>query len=128
MDSESAKSESVQNRRARSKYPERAEPAQAPQLQSKYVNIAANPGRSVPRGGKALAGFLLSGFLLAFLGAILPAWGYHRDPAHFTAIGNYFLSLPIGLIAATRLAGTILARRGLSFLLVAGCVLSCSAL
>jgi len=92
------------------------------------VNIAANPGRSVSRGGKALAGFLLSGFLLAFLGAILPAWGYHRDPAHFTAAGNYFLSLAIGIIAATWLAGPILARRGLSFLLVAGCVLSSAAL
>jgi len=63
------------------------------------VNIAANPSRSVSRGGKALAGFLLSGFLLAFLGAILPAWGYHRDPAHFIAVGNYFLSLAIGIIA-----------------------------
>src|SRR4051812_22533401 len=45
----------------------------------------------------ALPGFLLSGFLLALLGAILPAWEYHRDPADFTAVGNYFLSLAVGI-------------------------------
>ena len=49
-------------------------------------------------GGKALAGFLLSGFLLALLGAILPAWGYHRDPPDFTAVGNYFLSVAVGVV------------------------------
>jgi fucose permease len=84
----------------------------------------ANPGS----GGKALAGFLLSGFLLALLGAILPAWGYHRDPPDFTAVGNYFLSLAVGIVAATQLARRIMARRGLSFLLVFACALSCVAL
>ena len=75
-----------------------------------------------------LAGFLLSGFLLALLGAILPAWGYHRDPPEFAVVGNYFLSLAMGIIAATWAAGPLRARRGLSFLLVSGCVLSCAAL
>ena len=51
-------------------------------------------------GGKALAGFLLSGFELALLGAILPAWGYHRDPPQFVAVGNYFLALAIGIVFA----------------------------
>ena len=78
-------------------------------------------------GGKALAGFLLSGFLLALLGAILPAWGYHRDPPDFQAAGNYFLSLAVGIVAAAGLARRIMARRGLSFLLVFACVLSCLA-
>src|SRR5436305_7839165 len=80
------------------------------------------------RGGDALAGFLLSGFLLALLGAVLPAWGYHRDPAHFAAAGNYFLSLAIGIIASTRAAGLLPSLRGLSFLLVTGCVLGSLAL
>jgi MFS family permease len=75
-----------------------------------------------------LAGFLLSGFLLALLGAILPAWGYHRDPPDFVVVGNYFLSLAVGIIAATWAAGPLRAKRGLSFLLVSGCVLSCLAL
>jgi hypothetical protein len=78
--------------------------------------------------GGALAGFLLSGFLLALLGAILPAWGYHRDPPDFLAVGNYFLSLAVGLVAATVYAQRLLARRGLNFLLVFACVLACLAL
>lgn len=77
---------------------------------------------------KALAGFLLSGFLLALLGAILPAWGYHRDPPEFAAVGNYFLSLAVGLVAASKIARLILGRRGLSFLLVFGCSVSCVSL
>jgi fucose permease len=76
-------------------------------------------------GGKALAGFLLSGFLLALLGAILPAWGYHRDPPDFIAVGNYFLSLALGIVVAAFLARKIMAHRGLSFLLVFGCAFSC---
>ncbi|HEX3747314.1 MAG TPA: MFS transporter [Bryobacteraceae bacterium] len=71
---------------------------------------------------------MLSGFLLALLGAILPAWGYHRDPSDFVAVGNYFLCLALGIVAASFLARRIMARRGLSFLLVSGCVLSCVSL
>ena len=88
-----------------------------------------SPAREVPTGGgKALAGFLLSGFLLALLGAILPAWGYHRDPSDFVAVGNYFLTLALGIVAASLLARRIMAGRGLSFLLVFGCSFSCVSL
>lgn len=79
-------------------------------------------------GGRALAGFLLSGFLLALLGAILPAWGYHRDPPDFVAVGNYFLCLGVGLVAASSLARPIMVRRGVGFLLVFACGISCLAL
>lgn len=72
-----------------------------------------------------MAGFLLSGFLLALLGAILPAWGYHRDPPDFVAVGHYFLSLAVGIVAASVLARPIMERRGLAFLLVFSCGLSC---
>jgi fucose permease len=78
--------------------------------------------------GRALAGFMLSGFLLALLGAILPAWGYHRDPEEFASVGNFFLSLAVGIVAADRVARPILRRRGLGFLLVFGCALSCVSL
>jgi hypothetical protein len=78
--------------------------------------------------GKALAGFLLSGFLMALLGAILPAWGYHHDPPRFAAVGNCFLSLAIGIVAAAGIARPIMARRGTSFLLVFGCSVSCVSL
>jgi fucose permease len=75
-----------------------------------------------------LAGFLLSGFLMALLGAILPAWGYHRDPPDFSAVGNYFLSLAVGIILASALGRRIMNRRGLSFLMVFACALSCISL
>ena len=78
--------------------------------------------------GKALAGFLLSGFLLAFLGAILPAWGCHRDPPDFVAVGNYFLCLAVGLAASFKLARILMTRRGASFLLIFACLLACASL
>ncbi|HLK62766.1 MAG TPA: hypothetical protein VKU19_04975 [Bryobacteraceae bacterium] len=78
--------------------------------------------------GRALAGFLLSGFLQALLGSVLIAWGYHRDPPDFTAVGNYFLSLAVGIVAASALAKSLMRSRGLSFLLVFACALACLAL
>jgi len=75
-----------------------------------------------------LAGFLLSGFLMALLGAILPAWGYYRDPPEFIVVGNYFLSLAAGLVVSTVWTGPMLVRPGPSFLLVFGSLLSCGAL
>ena len=81
-----------------------------------------------PSAGKALAGFFLSGFLFALLGAILPAWGYHRDPPEFATIGNYFLVLAAGVIAAHQISGAILARRNVRWLLVFACLLGCGGL
>jgi len=81
-----------------------------------------------PSAGKVLAGFLLSGFLFALLGAVLPAWGYHRDPPEFITIGNCFLSLAVGVIAAHQLSAAILARKSLRFLLVFACALGCAGL
>jgi FHS family glucose/mannose:H+ symporter-like MFS transporter len=92
------------------------------------MDIAGNTSATrAPGGGIALAGFLVSGFLLALLGAILPDWGNHRE-WNFIAVGNYFLSLAIGIVAAARFARPIMLRRGLSFLLVFACGLSCIAL
>ncbi len=93
--------------------------------------MSSAPSAAAPRvsgSGSALAGFLLSGFLMALLGAILPAWGYHRDPPDFVAVGNYFLSLAVGIVGAAALARRIMARRSLSFLLVFACALSCLSL
>ena len=89
---------------------------------------AETRSKSADGGGKALAGFLLSGFLLALLGAILPAWGYHRDQPDFTEVGNCFLSVAVGVVVAAATARRILVRRGLAFLLVFSCALSCVAL
>jgi len=81
-----------------------------------------------PAAGRALAGFLLSGFLFALLGAVLPAWGYHRDPPEFVTAGNYFLSLAVGIIAAHQASARILRTRGLRFLLIFACALGCAGL
>lgn len=92
------------------------------------MDIASNTEDTrLSESGGPLAGFLVSGFLLALLGAILPAWWYLHEP-DFIAGGNYFLSLAIGIVAAARIARPILLRRGLSFLLVFACGLSCLAL
>jgi MFS transporter, FHS family, glucose/mannose:H+ symporter len=78
--------------------------------------------------GTTLAGFFLSGFLMALLGAILPVWGYHRDPPEFITIGNYFLCLGAAVIASGRAARLLLPRAGVSFTLVLACSLACAAL
>src|ERR1019366_5721150 len=98
-------------------------------IQSKTVDFAGKTEDTrAPGGGSALAGFLVSGFLFALLGAILPAWFYRHDLPGFISIGNYFLSLAIGIVAAARFARPIMLRRSISFLLVCACGLSCIAL
>src|SRR5579862_3940143 len=94
-------------------------------LQSDSVAFGTSTAIRPSGGGRALAGFLLSGFLMALLGAILPAWGYHRDPPDFVAVGSFFLALAVGVVAAAAIARPIIEHRGLSFLLVTACALAC---
>ena len=88
------------------------------------VSLAPSSALGVERAPSgprwALAGFFLSGFLMALLGAILPAWGYHRDPQEFATVGNYFLCLALGLVASAAPARRIMERRGVTFLLAFG--------
>lgn len=65
---------------------------------------------------------------MAFLGAILPAWGYDREPANFLTAGNYFLCLAIGVAASFWPARRIMVRRGLPFLLVFASLLASASL
>lgn len=76
---------------------------------------------------RALAGFFVSGLLMAFPGAILPAWGYHLT-SDFLSVGNYFLGMTLGLLASVRIALALLPRRGISQVLVLACGLAFSAL
>jgi MFS family permease len=80
----------------------------------------------VPATWKAVVGFLLSGYLFALLGAVLPAWEL-RQPFGFDIVGAYFLSLSVGVIAATQVAPRV-ERRGTGFMLVFACLLACAAL
>jgi fucose permease len=81
----------------------------------------------VPATWKAVVGFLLSGYLFALLGAILPAWEL-QQPFGFAVVGNYFLSLSAGVIAAIQVAPRVQRRGGPGFMLVFSCVLACAAL
>src|SRR5262245_47940655 len=74
-----------------------------------------------------LAGFFLSGLLMAVLGAILPAWGYHLR-SDYSQIGLFFLSLNAGLLISIRAAVSISGKWGLSALLAMGCAVSCTSL
>ncbi len=87
------------------------------------------PPQVSPTGaGRVLSGFLLSGVLLALLGALLPAWGYHREASDFPIVSNLFLCLAIGLVASVYPARRIMERRGIPFLLVSACWLACGSL
>src|SRR6202167_5004144 len=79
-----------------------------------------------PYAWRSLATFLVSGVLMSFLGAILPAWGYHLRSG-FTEVGGYFLSLAVGLLLSVGAAHFLLPSRGLKFLLIAASVLACGA-
>jgi FHS family glucose/mannose:H+ symporter-like MFS transporter len=72
-------------------------------------------------GAAAVPGFLLSGFLFALLGALLPAWGYHLDPEYSHA-GRYFFCLTLGVILSGVLMRRISVRVGT--LLTASCCLA----
>ena len=76
--------------------------------------------------GRSLAAFLVSGILMSFLGAILPAWGYHLRSG-FAEVGDYFLSLALGVALSVGAGHFLLANRGLKFLLVAASALGCGA-
>lgn len=76
---------------------------------------------------KALSAFFLLGLFLAFLGAVLPAWGYHLKP-HYDIIGHYFLSMILGTLIAARAAKELIPKKGVRFALLLSCGVSCGAL
>ena len=77
-------------------------------------------------GRLSLSGFLISGILMSFLGAILPAWGYHLK-ADFEEVGYYFLSLNLGFLLSVGCAHLVLPRKGVKFTLVLANAMACGA-
>jgi fucose permease len=75
-------------------------------------------------GRRSLAAFLVSGMLMAFLGAILPAWRYHLR-ANFKEVGYYFLSLNLGFLLSVASAHVLLPRKGVKFVLILANTLAC---
>jgi FHS family glucose/mannose:H+ symporter-like MFS transporter len=87
-------------------------------LPSNAAHKPANP--IVAKPWQILAGLVVSGFLLALPGGLLPLWGFHIRPDFGTA-GNFFLALGLGVIGGGMLARRLLARRtSLARLLAAG--------
>jgi fucose permease len=74
---------------------------------------------------RSLGGFFLTGLLLAFLGSILPAWGYHLK-SEFLTVGNFFLSMNVGLLASFKAGSYLLSRRGIRFTLILSSALACA--
>jgi fucose permease len=64
-----------------------------------------------------LAGFFLSGVLMSFLGAILPAWDYHLRSEFFT-ISYYFLAMNAGMLVSVPLARRLLRTRTIGWVLI----------
>ncbi|HVV44450.1 MAG TPA: hypothetical protein VHC72_04570, partial [Bryobacteraceae bacterium] len=62
------------------------------------VRLAAKPWQ-------ILSGLIVSGFLLALPGGLLPLWGFHIRPEFGTA-GDFFLAMGLGVIAG----GTLVQR------------------
>src|ERR1700684_1013389 len=66
-----------------------------------------------------LCGLVVSGFLLASPGGLLPLWGFHIHPDFGTA-GNFFLVLGLGVIGGGALAQRLARNVSLERLLAAG--------
>jgi fucose permease len=82
---------------------------------------------STARTWQILSGLLVSGFLLALPGGLLPLWGYHIQP-DFGAAGNYFLALGLGVAAGGALARRYALKTSLGRLLGLGCFVAAVAL
>jgi fucose permease len=84
------------------------------------TNSGVSPEISFETSRIAISGFVLSGLLLSFVGAILPSWGYHVR-SDFTVVGAYFLSVDVGLIVSLWLAQMVLSRGRIRLQLVLAC-------
>ncbi len=68
-----------------------------------------------------LRAFLISGFLLALPGGLLPLWGYHVN-TEFGIAGNYFLALGAGMAGTMALSRALTRRCCPGLLLMLGCL------
>jgi fucose permease len=75
-------------------------------------------GSTAPR--RALAGFFVSGVLLSFLGAILPAWRHHLS-SDYATVGLYFAGLIVGLLSSVAASPKLLRRKGTAWTLALAC-------
>ena len=76
-------------------------------------------------GRRSLFAFLISGMLMSFLGAILPAWRYHLS-ADFKEVGYYFLSLNLGFLFLWPPRMCCCPGRGVKFVLIVANAMACA--
>jgi fucose permease len=76
---------------------------------------------------RALAGFFVSGMLIAFLGAILPSWQYHLS-SEYETVGLYFVGLIAGILASVWISPPLLEKKGIGWTLAFACAAASSAL
>lgn len=79
----------------------------------------------VVQARRCFPAFLICGMLVSFLGAILPAWGYHLKE-DFGEVGEYFLSLNVGVLLSAALGQRLLSRKGIKLALISANVLASS--
>ena len=79
------------------------------------------------RKRRALAGFVISGFLFALPGALLPVWQYHLSEQYEIA-GAYFLMMVSGMALSAISARHLIPRHSISRVLALSCGLACAAL
>ncbi len=72
---------------------------------------------------RALTGFFVSGVLLSFLGAILPAWQQHLS-SDYGLVGLYFVGLITGLLASVFASQRMLERKGAGWTLALACMIA----
>lgn len=82
-------------------------------------SAALAPASPALEARNAIAGFFLTGVLLSFIGAILPAWRYHLT-SDYAGAGACFLCLNAGLLAGARTAAALTRRISIVRLLSAG--------
>ncbi|MGA3189629.1 MAG: MFS transporter [Bryobacteraceae bacterium] len=76
---------------------------------------------------RALAGFFVSGLLIAFLGAILPSWQYHLSSEYGT-VGLYFVGLIAGILSSVWISPPLLEKKGIGWTLAFACAAASCAL
>jgi fucose permease len=76
---------------------------------------------------RALAGFFVSGLLIAFLGAILPSWQYHLSSEYGT-VGFHFFGLIAGILASVWISPPLIERKGIGWTLAFACAAASTAL
>ncbi len=75
----------------------------------------------------AFSGFIVSGFLFALPGALLPVWDFHLSSAYAVA-GTFFLMLVSGLVIASALARHVFPRYSIRHVLFTGAAIATTVL